>query len=159
MLFQEVINKDRNIFAPLTQRRDINRENIDAIVEVVAKSAVGHHRPEVAVCRRNYADVNADLVSTTDPPDLSFLQGTQELCLHGNVKLGNFVEKERAPVRDLEKALLLGVGAGELTLLMSEEFRLEQIFVYGSTVYRLKHLLGSRRLIVGGPRNQFLSGS
>jgi hypothetical protein len=113
MLLHEVIDKNWNVFTPFTQGWNVDREDVDSIVKVVAKSAVGDHGPQVAISGGDYSYVDTDFMSSTNPPDLSFLQSTQKLGLHGHVKLSNLVEEKRAPIRDLEEPFLLGVRSGE----------------------------------------------
>ena len=43
-------------------------KHVDAVVKIVTKTTVSHHRAQVAIRRGNHAHVNADLMRTTDAP-------------------------------------------------------------------------------------------
>src|SRR6185503_19531600 len=98
--------------------------------------------------RRNHSHVYVDLMRATHAPNLSLLKRAQQLCLNTNIELRDLIEKQRPSIRDLEETFLLRVCAGEGTLLVSEQFRLEQVFIYRGAVHGLKHLRCAWRLVV-----------
>src|SRR5216117_1782938 len=54
----EVADQGRNVLGPLAERRDMDREHVQAVVEVVAEALFFHHPNEVAVRRGDEADVD-----------------------------------------------------------------------------------------------------
>src|SRR5205085_2020503 len=122
----------------LAQGGYVNREDVDAVVEVVAEASVLNHRAQVSVRGGDDAHVNLYRARAADATNLALLQGAQQFRLHRNVELAYLVEEERALVRYLEEALLLGVRAGERALLVSEEFGFEKVLVDGGAVDGLK---------------------
>src|SRR3989449_10828212 len=55
------------------------------------------------------------------------LQEVEQLRLQLRAEVGDFVEEQRAPVRDLDQPTLGLPRIGEGTLLVSEQFGLEQV--------------------------------
>ena len=82
---------------------------------------------EVAVGGGDHAHVDARLrLIRPDGLDLAVLEKPQQERLHAQAHLADFVEEQRAAMRELELAALVAVGAGEAALDVSEELRLEQ---------------------------------
>ncbi len=103
------------------------------------KTAVADHGSQIPIGGGDNAHVDRNFIGAAHAAHPPFLQSTQEFCLHADVKFGNLVEKERAAISDFEQAFLVHVGAGERTLLVAEQFRLEQILVDRGAVDGLKH--------------------
>ena len=59
--------------------------------------------------------------------ELVLLQHAQNLGLRARAHVADFIEEQRAAVRLFEAADALLVGAGEGALLVTEEFRFEQV--------------------------------
>ena len=125
-LLREVLHERRNVIGPLAQRRIENRKDVEAIVEIAAELLVGDHLREIAVGCRDEPDVDADGAGAAQPLELLLLQHTQELRLQLERDVADFVEEQRAAVRQLEPADLLRDGARERAFLVSEELALEQ---------------------------------
>ena len=71
----------------------------------------------------------------------------------------DFVQEQRAPFSLLETAPAHGLRAGERAAFVAEEFALEQVFGDGCGVDGHKGAAGARRMLVQGPRHQFLAGA
>src|SRR5271154_6633687 len=100
--------RDRtDVFAPLSQRWNANRKRLESIVKILAEGSGGHRLSQIAIGRRDDANVHAPLVRCPHRANLAFLQHAKKLGLERRVQLRDLVEKERAAVRDLEEALLV----------------------------------------------------
>src|SRR5436190_377979 len=55
---QEVLGEERDVLAPVTQRRQQDRHDLQAIEKVLAKRAALHQLLEIAVGRRDHAYVD-----------------------------------------------------------------------------------------------------
>ena len=84
----------------------MNGHDVETEIEIFAKSAGAVGGFEIAVRRGNHADVHWHFFVAAHGPDFLFLQDAQELRLHLERKLADFVEKNRAAVGGLEKARL-----------------------------------------------------
>jgi hypothetical protein len=54
---QERVDQHRDVGHPLAQRRQVDREGADAVVQVLAEAAVGHHRLQRLVGGRHQAEI------------------------------------------------------------------------------------------------------
>ena len=59
MLLDEVLDEHRDVVAALAQRRDADRDHVEAVVQVLLEAAVGDHLLQVAVGGGDDADVHA----------------------------------------------------------------------------------------------------
>ena len=78
VLLQEEVDQDGDVVAALAQRRHVDGEDVDAVVEVVAEAAVRDHRAQVAVGRGDDAHVNLDGARAADATNLALLQARAE---------------------------------------------------------------------------------
>ena len=86
-----------------------------------AEAPVADRGLEVAVGRRDHADVDAERLRAADALELAELEHAEQLALDLRSDLADLVEEQRAAVRELEPPLLLLVGAGEGALLVPEQ--------------------------------------
>jgi hypothetical protein len=108
-------------------------------------------------CGEN-TDVHTHRCCAAEAIDLLLLQGAQQLGLQPHVHLADLVQQQRAAIRRLEFAYTSGDRAGERTLLVSEQFRYQQIVRDRRTVQRDKRPHRSARPLMDVPRQHFLSG-
>src|SRR5690349_20265666 len=80
-LLQEMRDEQRNVLASLAQRRQVDREHVQTIEEVLSHHPVSHRGLEVAIRRRDEAHVGLDVARVSDPANLADLDRTQELDL------------------------------------------------------------------------------
>ena len=78
-----MLDQRGNVFTSLTQWRKDERENVDAMEQVLAKFSFVNQRFQVAMCGHHHADVHGDRLVAADALDLAFFQHAQKLCLHG----------------------------------------------------------------------------
>ena len=96
------------------------------------------------------------------PPTRStcrFLQHAQQLGLHHQRHVADFVQEQRAAVRLLELAQVPRGGAGEGALFVAEQLGFDQLAGHGGAVQRDEGLLAPRAAVVQGARDQFLAGA
>ena len=122
----EVLHQHREIPAARAQRRDLEIERVDPVVEILAEQPVGDARAQVAVGRRDDAHVDLHRVVAAERLDRPLLQHAQQLGLRRQRQLRDLVQEQRAAVRGLEAALAAVGGAGERAALVPEQLRLDQ---------------------------------
>ncbi len=133
-----------DVLGPLAQRGHAQVHHIQAIEQVFAEGAVLDGFRQVAVGGGNDADVDLDRLGAANAVDLAFLNGAQELGLQARIHLADFVQQQGAAIGFLELADAPGDGAGEGTLLVTEQFRFQQVFRNGGAVDRDEGLVGAR---------------
>ena len=89
--------------------------------EILAERAAVDLFAQVAVGRRDHADVDLVRAVAADALDLALLEHAQQLGLQRDVELADLVEEDRAAVGLLEAADVLRDGAGERALLVTEQ--------------------------------------
>src|SRR5581483_4942737 len=132
---EEVDSEDRHVVHALAERRDVEQDHVQAIVEVLAQDAFLEGLLQVAVRCRDDADVDRDRRRRAEALDLPLLERAEELRLEARVHLADLVEKEGAAVGLLEAADPPAVGARERALLVTEELRLEERLRHGGAVH------------------------
>ncbi len=118
-----------DVAGALAQRRHAQREDVEAVVEVVAELAGGDLGFQVDMRRGDHPHVEClDLIGA-ERLDLLFLQHAQQLGLQRQGQVADLVEEQRAAVGHLEFAdARLAVGAGKGAGGGAEQFGLDQAF-------------------------------
>ena len=57
-LGHEVLHEQRDVFAPIAQGRDRNREHVKAVVQILAEPSSGDLRAQAAIRRGDHAHVH-----------------------------------------------------------------------------------------------------
>ena len=117
----------RQIVRALAQRRHVNRDDVEAIEQVLAERAAGDLLLEVLVGGGDDPHVHLDDAVAAEPLELLLLQHAQHLGLRLQAHVADLVEEDRALVGLLELADLPIGGAGERALLVAEQLRLDQL--------------------------------
>src|SRR5436309_9974703 len=79
---KKMIGQKRNIVAAVAQRRKLERNDADAVKQIFAELILGDHLGQIPIRGGNDSNIDRDLLSTSDPPKVSFLQNAQQLtCL------------------------------------------------------------------------------
>src|SRR5256886_13194337 len=97
--------------------------------------------------------------SAAEALELALLEHAQDLGLGHGREAGDLVEEERAPVGQLEAALLPPRRAGERALLVAEQLRLEQRLGERGAVDRDERAAAPRRARVDGAGDELLAGA
>ena len=111
---------------PLAQRRHVDREDVEPVVEILAEGAVLGEVEQAPVGGRDQPDVDPLDLARADRLDLALLEHAEQLCLGVERQLADLVEEDRAAMRFGELAGVIGGGAGEGALLVPEERRLDE---------------------------------
>src|SRR5437660_4059627 len=77
----EEMHQQRNIFGALTQRRYVNRKNIQPIVEIAAKFLVSNQFGKITVGRSDDTDIHPQSARTAQTFEFLLLQYTKEFRL------------------------------------------------------------------------------
>ena len=139
------------------KRWHADRDDVDAVVEVLAEPSVLHRLLEVDVRGDDQPEVGPDRLGAADAFDLPFLDRAQQLRLQVEPQIADLVEEQRAAGRQLELAELLLVRAGERAALVTEERALDQLVGDRRQVDRDERRVALPRLPVQQPREQLLA--
>src|SRR5215831_2554136 len=95
----EVPDQRLNVGASLAQRRNVNRQNVQAVKQIVAELAGRNHCFKVPVGSRNHAYVDWRLSVFTNGEHPVFLKHTQQLGLQPQIEIADLVKKKYAGFR------------------------------------------------------------
>src|SRR5690606_37210249 len=124
---EEMARELHDVVAALAERRNVDREYAQAIVEVLAEASRGDLLLEIAVRRRDDPDVDRVRAVVADALELALLEHAQELALQLDRDLADLVEEDRAAVGQLEAADAVAVRAGARALHVPEKLAFEQL--------------------------------
>ena len=147
------------VFDAFAQRRDADRDDVDAVVEVFAERPFLHAPFEIHVGGRHQTELHLDRLVAAHPLDLAFLDRAQQLGLQVELEVADLVEEERAAVRQLELADLLAHGAGEGAFFVAEECALDQLARNGGDIHGDERAIGLLGVAVDHARHQFLASA
>ena len=115
--------QQRNFRGTFAQWRHVDRQHIEAVVQILPESPRLHRVLNVHVGRRQYAHVGIDQVAAAEARVLMILQNMQELGLQVRGHLRDFVQENGALVGQFKFAGLGAHRAGERALFESETVR------------------------------------
>ena len=93
-----------DVVAAIAQRRQVQLEHAEAIVQVFAKSFVADVLLQILIRGGDDAHIDADFLGRADGQERMAFQNSQQLGLAFQRQLADFVEKQRAQVGLLEEA-------------------------------------------------------
>src|SRR5262249_8107926 len=125
VFLSKVLDQKRNVFESFPQRWNANREHIQSIIQILTKLLLVHHLFQIAISRSYQTHINILRPRAANSFVGVFLNGTQEFRLQLERQVANFVEKQRATIRQLKTARSLRVSAGEGAALVAEKFALK----------------------------------
>src|SRR5262249_45825377 len=125
-LGDDVGDEERNVTGALAQRRDSQRGHGEPIEKILAGGCPGGFLLEVAVGRRDEANVDFDRLEAADALELALLDRAQQLDLHFDGDLADLVEEQSSVIGELEAAGLARRRAGERALLVAEQLRFHE---------------------------------
>src|SRR5262245_66537881 len=92
-LVDEVVYDRRDVVLAGPERRHLDRDDVEAVVEVLPEAALTDERREITVGRGNDAHVDLDGVLAADPLEGLLLERAQDLCLGLEAHVADLVEK------------------------------------------------------------------
>src|SRR5208282_4200318 len=103
---EKAVYELRDVGPPFTQTRQVYRDDVQAEIEVFAESPGSVSSIEFTIRCCDDADIYGDLVVASHRSNLFLLKHAQQLGLHFQGKLADFIEKDRAAIRRLEESRL-----------------------------------------------------
>jgi hypothetical protein len=91
---EEERGEARNVFGPVSERREDDWKHVEAVVQVGPECAPLNHVPQIVVRRRDHADIDGrGAAAASNAFDLLLLKRPQELWLQFERKVADFVEE------------------------------------------------------------------
>ena len=120
-LIEEMLDQQRDILAALAQRGQVDHEDVQAVEKVEPEPAVGHFGLDVAMGGGDDSQIDLPPVQRAHRAQFLLLDQPQQLDLHFERQIADFVEKGGAAVGHLHQALLVVHGSAEGALDVSEQ--------------------------------------
>jgi len=91
-----MLDEERDVVLAGAQRRNLDRDDVEAIVEVFAEATLRDQRGQIAVRSRDDAHVDLDRLLATHTLERLFFQRSQHLGLRAHTHVADLVQEERA---------------------------------------------------------------
>ncbi len=147
-----------DVFNPLAQRTQRQREDIEPVIEVGAEPAFGHFGRQIAVGTGDHPHVNLDRLGRADRNHFPLLQCAQQLGLERERHFGDLVEQQGPAIGGAKEAFAGLAGSGEGALAVPEQQRLEHGFGHRRAVDRNEGSGLARAAGVDEAAQHFLAG-
>src|SRR5689334_20228062 len=131
-----MLRKKGNVFLAITERRQMNGEDRQAIVEIFAQPAVLNCLSRFPVCCRDDAHVEFELLLAAKPAYFSILQNAKKLGLKLHWHFADFVKKQCAGVCQFEAAWTSRYRSRERALFVPKHFAFDQCFGNRRRIHR-----------------------
>ena len=154
---QKMFGEEWNILTALPEGGQIQRNDVDAVVEVFAELPLANEVFEVLVRRCDDTHIHLDGLYATDSGELSFLQDAQQLGLRHGAEVADLVEEERAGIGEFELPDSTGRGIRKRAFFMAEQLTFDERFRKGCAVQRNEGALTPAAIIVERLGDQFLA--
>ena len=120
-IVEKAADEQRDVGAPLAQRRHADDDDAQPIVQVLPKAAFRDGLLQRHVGGRHHARRDMKRPIAADRPDLAFLEHAQQPDLQRRGRVADLVEQHGSITRLLEDTFVIRDGAGERSALMSEQ--------------------------------------
>ena len=156
---QEMKGECGNVVASISQGRRVNREDVDAVIQVLSEATFGYHSFEVLVGGRDEPHVGLLHYGAAHRPELALLNDAQQLGLRRQGDVAKFIQKKSAVVGDFEHTTLVRHRSGERSFGVTKEFAFEQVLAQRIAIDGHKRLVLAQAVVVNGAGNHFLAGA
>ena len=156
---EEAAHELAHVTGALTQRRDVDLDDREPVVQVAAEPATRDLGEHIAVGGRDDAHVVALGLARAERNHLAGLEHAQELRLQRDGQVADLVEEQRASMRGCERTHAIARRAGERTAHVPEQVTLDQRVGRGAAVEHDEGTGRARRGLVKGARHQLLAGA
>ena len=103
----KIFDEQEDILGVGAQGRNGNWQYVQTVIEIATEAPLGDLLFEIAVRRRDHADVDANVLSPADPLERFLLEKAQQLRLQRGYHLADLVEKDGAPISRLQQSTFL----------------------------------------------------
>src|ERR1700720_4019027 len=156
-LFDEVAHKFRNIGFSLAERWQRNRENIQAIVQILSEFTVTDHLPQISIGRRDHTNIDARGTSAAYGLELALLEHAEQLGLKLQWHVSNFIKKQCAAVRQRKPADMRINRSGKGSAFVPEKLTFEKTGRHRRTVHFDEIPAAARAELVNRARDNLLA--
>ncbi|MNH25849.1 hypothetical protein D3C79_858710 [compost metagenome] len=148
------------ITRPFTQRWNRDFDGVQPVQQILTEHAGANQLAQIDVVGGDHIDVDRDWHLAADAHNLVLLQGAQQFALRLQRQAADFIQEQRAILRQLELAYrAILVRPGERTRDIAEQLGLDQLAWNRCARNRHKGLRAPRPRVVNALGEQFLAGT
>ncbi|MPL79207.1 hypothetical protein SDC9_25082 [bioreactor metagenome] len=151
----EMPGEQRDVLAPLAQRRHRDRHHVEPVEQLLAEAAGGDLGGQIARRRGDHPQIDPHLVGAAHPGELLLGQHPQDLRLRARGHLGDLVEIDHPAMRLLKQPLLDAAFRG----LAAEEHLFHPVGCDRGRVHRDEGRRGAVRVLMHEARRGLLARS
>jgi hypothetical protein len=140
-----MVGEERDVLTPVFEWRQSNLDGVEPVEQVFSEALFSDELAQVSIGRGDHAHIHVPSLRRPDALHLAVLEDAQKLRLLLRRDVGDFIEKKRSTVGELEAADAIGLGIGECTAHVSEELALENAFGKPAGVDDDEWFIGARR--------------
>src|ERR1044071_1664596 len=96
----------KDIFRALSQRRQLQGDDVQPEEQVFTKGARGDVLFQIAVRGRNQTKISGNVRRAAETPERPFLKDSQKLRLHRQIQVTDFIQEQCSALRAVEQAEL-----------------------------------------------------
>src|SRR5262249_48591686 len=148
-----------DVSCPLPERGELNVEDLQSVVEILAEVPPVDGLPQVAIRRGNDSDVRLQYANASEPLELPLLEHAKELRLRRGAHLAALVEKQNAAGGQFDLSRLGLLGSGKSATLVSEQLGLQQLLRQRGAVDRDERSTLPGRAAMDETRNHLFAGT
>ena len=156
---EEVTGQQDHVPVSFPKGGNLQRHDVQAIVEIFAKPAPSDLFRQVSIRRSHQAEVGMQDAIRADPGKGFLFEDPQELALDRKGQLPHLIEEQSAPVGQLDTAALLTVRTGEGPLLVPEQLAFQEGLRDGRGVDDHVRGVAAQALPVYTPGHEFLANA
>ncbi len=156
-LQEEMAEEHRDVLAPLAQRRQLEDDDAQPVVEVAPERLVGGRSEKIRFRRRDDAAAHRVEFVRAEPLEVALLQAAEQLDLQADGHRFDFVQEQGASGGMLHLADTPTGGAGERAGLVAEHFALEQRLRDAAAIDRRKMAIAALAVVVQAAGDQLLA--
>ncbi len=158
-LLQKMFEQLQDVFTALTQRRQLQGDHVQPVIQVAAELAALAQGIEVGLCRGDHPAIHRDALVRAQSLQGALLQHTQQLDLQVDRHALHFIEEQRAAIGVFDLADAAFAGTGEGVGFVAEYLALKQVFRQAATVQRHERVALASAEVVQAPCDQLFAGA
>src|ERR1035438_3470547 len=156
-LLQHGFSHGGEIFNMIAERRHVYVEYVEPVEEIGAEMTLGNGLARIVIGCRQHTHVHILLGTGAEAAEFALFDDTEELGLGPRRHFADFVQKQRAPVGQLEATGSPLGRAGKCALFVAEDLAFDERFRDGRAVDRDKRTRLARAQVMQGAGHQFLA--
>src|SRR3989475_5384658 len=99
---EKMVRQEIDVLPAVSQRRDVDLDSIQAKEQVLTEPAGSSLGIHVSICSREHSHVDAPRGGRAYALEIPRFQNAQEVCLQIEWNVGDFVQEQRAAIREFE---------------------------------------------------------